>query len=171
MVRVLPQILLQHLQKLEPDAQFTGSLPVIQSSTGKRYFAKIGSPEDKDQYIGEAESLKLMYMAAPGLSPRVLAHGDAGGLPYFLSEYKDFGHLNDKAAAILGRRMAEELHMYKSTEGFGFRVPTYCGATRQENGWFETWEDCFSALIGGLLDKLEGRFAELRAKGEEVRMK
>lgn len=175
----IPEILLSHLERLEPNATFTASLPTIKSSAGIKYFAKIGSASEKDQYIGEAESLKAMSAAAPGLSPRVLASGvidslgneASSGQPYFLSEYKDFGHLSNKAAGVLAKRLATEMHKYNSTNGFGFHVPTYCGSTRQENGWYETWEACYSEMIGGLLQKLKqkGRFGDLCSKGEEVR--
>lgn len=95
--------------------------------------------------------------------------------PYFLSEYRDITSLasNSKAGEELGRRLAAELHAHKSTKGFGFHVPTFCGATRQENGWHQSWEECYSAMIGSLLTKLrdKGRFSELCAKGELVRSK
>jgi protein-ribulosamine 3-kinase len=169
----LPQIIADHLQKLEPNAQFTGTLGSIKSSNGNLYFAKVGSPRDSDQYTGEAQSLQAIYSAAPGLCPRLLASGSSDGKPYFLSEYKDLASLSDKSAEILGKRLATELHAYKSTQGFGFAVPTYCGATRQDNGWFNTWEECYSEMIGSLLDKLnrKGSFGDLCSKGEEVRQK
>ncbi|KAI0719953.1 fructosamine kinase PKL/CAK/FruK [Cerioporus squamosus] len=139
----------------------------LRTSDGKRYFAKLGSASDRDQFIGEAESLKAMHLAAPGLVPKLIDCGiidenskerDSDvGRPFFLSEYKDIGSLSSTAAKVLGKRIATELHAYKSTNGFGFHVPTYCGATRQDNGWFETWPECFDALIGGLVDKLQAR--------------
>lgn len=188
----IPQILLTHLERLEPNATFTGSPPKIQSSSGKRYFAKIGSSmSDIDQYTGEAMSLKAMEKAAPGLSPRVLAFGCIHSAPlnelepssssstdvqrsigqmYFLSEYRDIAPLTPEAADVLAKRLATELHRYKSTIGFGFDIPTYCGATRQENGWYKSWADCYGDLLGGLLGKLEdSKFEELYRKGEEVR--
>jgi len=178
----LPTILLQHLQRLEPDADFSASLPAITSSQGMRYFGKVGSQAEKEQYIGEAESLKAMGVAAPGLVPRVFACGvtdnsgndsplEGPGRPYFLSEYKDLTPLTEEAAEELGRRLATELHKSQSTKGFGFGVPTYCGATRLENGWFETWEQCYDSMIKDLLTQLakKGRFPELCKKGDEVR--
>lgn len=174
----IPHILLQHLQNLEPNANFTVNLPLITSSTGARYYAKIGSSSERDQYAGEAESLKAMNIAAPGLSPKILvsgvtdgSDGESAGQPYFLSEYKDLsGRLTDEAADVLAKRLATELHAYKSDMGFGFAVPTFCGATRQENGWYDTWAEFYSQLIGGLLSKLKrkGRFDDLISKGEEV---
>ncbi|KIO08629.1 hypothetical protein M404DRAFT_997557 [Pisolithus tinctorius Marx 270] len=174
----MSSIFLPYLQSIEPDAQFTFDLPLVKSSTGKRYYAKVGSPGEKDQYVGEAESLRAIYEAAPGLAPRLLASGTTGddtpsrpGNPFFLSEYMDIGSLTVQTAELLGERLAKELHAFKSPKGFGFAVPTYCGATRQDNGWFGTWEECFSAMIKNLLQKLpsERRYAELLHKGEEVR--
>ena len=171
-------VFLPHLRNIEPNSQFTFNIPIVTSSAGNGYYAKLGSVAELDQYIGEAESLKAIYDAAPGLAPRVFASGVvegdsnvATGRPYFLSEYKDMGSLSGKAAELLGERMANELHAFKSSKGYGFHVPTYCGATRQENGWFETWEECYSTMIENLLLQLKGRRgnAELITKGEEVR--
>ena len=75
--------------------------------SGEQFFAKLGIANEKDQFIGEAESLKAMYTAAPGLVPKLLECGvidnesdehDADlGRPYFLSEYKDIDHLSNAA--------------------------------------------------------------------------
>ncbi|TCD66490.1 hypothetical protein EIP91_001315 [Steccherinum ochraceum] len=154
----------------------------IRTASGKRYYFKVGSPGDTDQYLGESESLKEMHIAAPGLAPRVVACGTvgqdgrsstSGGRPYFVSEYKNMRSLTDSAARKLGKRLAMELHTYKSPHGFGFSIPTYCGNTRQENGWYQTWEECFDALIGGLVAKLvaRGRHQDLCAKAELVRQR
>lgn len=171
------------IQAEEPDATITGGgrNGLIHSSTGAKYIGKIGSRAEQEQFAGEAESLKAMNLAAPGLVPRFLAGGiidkqqaqsdNEIGRPYFLSEYKDLSSLTDASAKILGKRLATEMHQYKSTEGFGFHVPTFCGATKQANGWYDSWAECYDALIEGLLDKLEtrGGFADLCAKGKEVR--
>ena len=171
-------IFLPHLLSEEPDVQFTINFPLIASSAGKKYYARAGSAEEKDQYYGEAESLRAIYEAAPGLAPRLLASGITGeeapsgrGKPYFLSEYKDIRSLTIKSAELLGERLAKELHTFKSSNGYGFSVPTYCGATSQDNGWFDTWERCYSMMINNLLLKLPKgvRYSELLHKGEEVR--
>ncbi|KAI9570238.1 Fructosamine/Ketosamine-3-kinase [Boletus coccyginus] len=156
----IASIVLPHLHNIEPGAQFTFSLPIVTSSAGSIYYAKLGNVAESDQYIGEAESLQAIHNAAPGLAPRLLACGvtsgdsnEVAGRPYLLSEYKDMGSLSE------------------NNNGYGFDIPTYCGATRQENGWFETWEECYSSMIENLLFKLNVRRenTELIAKGEEVR--
>jgi protein-ribulosamine 3-kinase len=216
MVRsAIPPHILKQLERIEPGAQFNGRLPRISSSSGKTYFAKLGSPKEKEQYVGEAESLKAMALAAPGLVPSLLAFGfvddenveeeeaekeidasggsdsppgpDAdGGRPFFVSEYKDMSPLTERSGAILGKRLATEMHCYTSPNygvggegagtgagGFGFGVPTFCGATKLRNGWYDTWQGCFDVLIGDLLSTLEarGRYAELCRSGQDVRLK
>jgi protein-ribulosamine 3-kinase len=168
------------LAELEPGATFTARLPRIESSSGKTYFAKLGALREHEQWAGEAAALRAMHAAAPGLAPQLFAFGstdDAGadapdGRPYFLSAYADLGALSDAAARALGRRLAREMHRYESPGGkFGFGVPTYCGVTRFANGWYDTWAECFDAMIGEMLGYLreQGRFASLQRKGAQLR--
>ena len=177
----IPRHLLKELECLEPSAQFSGVLPQILSSSGKCYYAKAGSPKEREQYVGETESLKAMALAAPGLAPSLLAfklvnkHGeeteDSEAIPVFVSEYKNITPLTVRSGAILGSRLATELHIHTSSKGYGFEVPTFCGATRLRNGWYETWEQCFDALIGDLLSTLfvRGGYSDLCRKGQDVR--
>lgn len=149
------------------------NLPLVKSSSsGKSYFAKIGSSSESEQYKGEIESLRHINLAAPNLAPRVLSEGiNEEGRPFCISEYKYLASLTTTSATKLATRLASELHTYKSDKGFGFDVPTFCGPTRLKNGWFETWEACYDALIGDLLQGLAGRSANkaLCEKGEAVR--
>ena len=131
-------ILEQKLKEIEPDADFTFRFPLVSSSSGKRYFTKTGSASEKEQFTGEAESLKHIYAAAPGLAPKVLASGlDESGRPYFISEYLDMTSHSGATMDKLATRLAGEVHVYTSEKGFGFDMPTFCGATRMANGWFE----------------------------------
>ena len=191
MVRsAIPPHLLKQLEHIEPDARFSGDLPQVTSSSGKTYFAKAGSPREREQYVGEAESLRAMALAAPSLVPSLLAFGfvdengeeidrdgdgEGEGSPFFVSEYKHLTSLTERSGAILGRRLATEMHRYTSpaANGYGFEVPTFCGATRLRNSWYETWERCFDALIGDLLSTLEARggYSNLYGKGQEVRQR
>ncbi|KAF9040453.1 fructosamine kinase PKL/CAK/FruK [Hymenopellis radicata] len=164
-------MLLEQLKKLRPNADFSGSPPRIKSSDGATFFVKFGSTNETEQFTGEAESLKAIHAAAPGLAPQVLASGISDGHPYFISEYKDMGRLSERSGQDLGKRLALELHQYTSHQGFGFHVPTFCGATRMKNGWYETWEECYSEMIKDLLDALRStsRYSTLCRKGDQVR--
>jgi len=177
----IPLHILKELERLEPGAQYSGVPPRVSSSSGKSYYIKAGSPKDREQYVGEAEALKAMALAAPGLIPSLLAlkfvnergeeTEDNGAIPVFISEYKDITSLTNQSGAILGRRLAQELHSYTSSKGYGFEVPTFCGATRLRNGWYETWERCFDTLVGDLLSTLSARggHSDLCRKGQDVR--
>ncbi|KAG8971981.1 hypothetical protein FRB90_010342 [Tulasnella sp. 427] len=120
-----------------------------------------------------------MYAAAPGICPRLIAFGgdeESKQKPYMISEYKEFSSLSSTSGKILARRMALELHEPKNSEAgakgkFGFQWPTYCGATRLENGWFDTWDEAYGSLIKTLLDNLrqEGRtYSEICDLGDQV---
>jgi len=146
------------------------------------YYAKVGSSSDKGPYMTEAESLKAIGSAAPGLAPTLLAFGFADeygritdsskGSPFFITEYKNMSSLTEHSGAILGRRLATEVHNYTSPKGFGSEVtPYYGGATRLRNGWHKTWERYVNALVGDLLSMLEARggYSNLCQKGQVVR--
>ncbi|KAJ3531510.1 hypothetical protein NM688_g7564 [Phlebia brevispora] len=179
--RTVDSIIARIIEKYEPGAtvSYANSSTRVRSSSGKEYFVKTGMPGEKEQFIAEAECLKAIHTAAPGLAPRLLEcsvvskeiadnERDVGKLVW-VSEYKSMGSLTDGPARILAKRLAGELHAYKSTKGFGFSVPTFCGPTRQDNGWYDSWEKCYDALIAGLLAKLPSRYTELHSKGEEIR--
>ena len=89
----MDEIFLPHLRAIEPHAQFTFKLPIIESSLGRKYYAKVGSFSEREQFVGEAESLRAIHNAAPGLAPQVFAAIDpstaASEQPYFLSEYRN----------------------------------------------------------------------------------
>ena len=148
--------------------------PIVTSSSGREYYVKLGSSSLIEQYEGEAACLEAMHAAAPGLAPKLIASGsNKDGRPYMISEYKHLSRLDADATRKLARRLAQELHSSTSSEGFGFHVPTFCGPTRLANGWYPTWEECYSAMIGDLLTKLakEPLNAELCRRGEQVRTK
>lgn len=169
------------IHSIEPSVTLQQKASHVQSTSGKTYFAKVGSLHEIEQYVAEAEALKTMHLAAPGLAPRLIDSGvipkevaekDSDvGRPYFVSEYKDMSSLTDASGKRLAQRLATEMHAYSSSDGFGFGVPTFCGRTKQDNGWYDSWEACFDALLAGLLSKLEtkGGFEELCRKGRQVR--
>src|ERR1700691_4348215 len=131
----IPPHILKQLERIDPGAHFSGRLPQVLSSSGKSYYTKYGSPKEREQYVGEAESLKAMGFAAPGLVPSLLALGfldengeeteSSKGSPFFISEYKEITPLTERSGAILGRRLAMEMHRHTSAKGYGFDVLTF----------------------------------------------
>jgi protein-ribulosamine 3-kinase len=185
----LHPIFVIHLERLEPGETFVSHGVRIQSSSGRQYYFKTGSSCDYEQWAGEATSLVAMRDAAPGIAPQLYAFGlthksgeeldpdsvtSSEGVPYFLSAYSDHGSLSEPAAIALGKRLGSEMHRYQSPNGkFGFEIPTYCGATRFSNGWYDSWAECYSAMIGEMLGYLKqrGKFQSLQKKGEELRQR
>ena len=165
--------LINQLGHLFPGETFTVRGPRISSSSGVSYYGKVGSSSEVDQYRAETKSLKLMSAAAPDLCPSVILASQDQERPFMITNYLDLSSLSSSsgAAKTLARRLATELHASKSQNGkYGFECPTFCGATRIDNGWYDAWADAYSAMIGGLLDKLESRGTEkeLCSKGRDV---
>ncbi|KAG9124815.1 hypothetical protein FRC07_010134, partial [Ceratobasidium sp. 392] len=166
--------LIEKLKQLFPGQTFTAAGgPRITSSSGSTYYAKVGSSSESEQYHAETRSLELMSAAAPGLCPNVVLASRTESRPFLISDYLDLFSLSSsaRASSTLARRLASELHASKSDNGkFGFECPAFCGATKVDNGWYDTWESAYSAMIRGLLDKLErrGSYKELCARGREV---
>ncbi|KAH7320423.1 fructosamine kinase [Rhizoctonia solani] len=168
--------LVEKLRELFPGDTFTsGGGPRIPSSSGRMYYAKVGTSSETEQYRAETRSLELMFAAAPGLCPNVISASHEGR-PYLISDYLNLSSLSSSARAsnILAQRLATELHATRSENGkYGFECPTFCGETKIDNGWYDTWADAYNAMIGGLLDKLErkGSYKELCGKGREVQQR
>jgi len=94
------------------------------------------------------------------------------GSPYFITEYRYMTPLTERSGAILGRRLATEVHNYTSPKGFGSEVPPYYGGvTPLRHGWYRTWEQYVDALVGDLLSTLErrGGYSDLCRKGQAIR--
>lgn len=166
---------LAKLKEINSEASFSvEGRDRVQSSTGETYFYKTTTTLG-EQFKGEAESLRLLSIAAPGLAPNLIScHENDNGQTLFISEYLNLGAggLSQAGYEELAWRLGLEVHQHKSEKGFGFGVPSYCGATRISHGWFENWAECYSNMIGELLSQLKGkgsRYANLCEKGNELR--
>ncbi|KAI9092590.1 fructosamine kinase PKL/CAK/FruK [Phlyctochytrium arcticum] len=163
--------------KIEPkagDSLVQSGSTVYSPTTGQTYLVKQGPHSEKEHYEAEAESLRLMYAAQPGICPCLLecALDPDSDTMIFVSEYKSLKSLNAAAAGELGRMLASmHTHSSSQAEKFGFSIPTFCGRTRMRNGWTDTWEETFDRKIGDLLDTLrkDGSYNELCAKGDVLR--
>lgn len=90
--------------------------------------------------------------------------------PFMISEYKFMQPLQGQHALDLARRLALELHAFKSDRGFGFECATYCGVTRTQGKFFDTWAACFADMVKSLLSNLreDSQWAEVVKLGDEI---
>jgi len=110
------------------------------------FFAKWNEEAPPDLFEAEARGLRQMARAAARVAiPKVLAaSGPRGKVPAFIvMEYlePESAH-GDHEEETLGRGLAE-LHR-TSSERFGFPGDTYCGSTRQANGWCDSWPQFYT---------------------------
>ena len=111
------------------------------STSEGEFFAKWSANCPEDIFVSEAEGLEALRSASSEIVvPRVIAAGKPrGDDPAFLIlEYLEpsgRGEVPDDER--LGRGLAD-LHRSKA-ERFGFDRATYCGLTRQDNRWRDSW--------------------------------
>ena len=121
------------------------------------FFAKWNAGGPDDIFLSEARGFEALRSAASEiLVPRVIAAAkSSGGAPAFLIlEYLEpasRGQAPDDES--LGRGLAA-IHR-TGTEKFGFDSATYCGLTRQDNRWRDSWVEFFrdqrlQPLVDGL---------------------
>ncbi|KAG9053324.1 hypothetical protein FS842_008350 [Serendipita sp. 407] len=181
-------------------ATFTSAGFCVRSSGSACYYVKTGSPLEMEQYqgecspmkdvllsyfieTGETKSLEAIEQAAAGLAPRVFSVGyiqadedeededeEENQRSYMISEYKFLQPLSGDRALELARRLALELHAFKSDRGFGFECATYCGATRTQGRFFESWAACFADMIQSLLSTLrdQPQWKEVVNLGDQI---
>lgn len=109
------------------------------------FFAKWSARGPADIFLREAESLEALRSAASRIVvPRVIAASEPrGDDPAFLIiEYLEpAGRGTVPDDDKLGRGLAA-IHRTRA-EKFGFRSPTYCGPTRQDNRWRDSWVEFY----------------------------
>ena len=161
----VPQIFLKHLTELEPGAQFEFSPPDLIISSDAVYSAKTGTISKRTQLReAEAKMLKLLDKRAPGLAPPLLASGfftrfdqelnQETYRTYFLYKWEELRPLSSASAEVLARRLANEVHAYKGSKGYGIYDPTDRSPNRIEHSSYWSWKACFSALMDGVLSRL-----------------
>ncbi len=112
----------------------------LTTSAGE-FFAKWSAECPADIFVREAESLDaLRSVGSEIVIPRVIAVSApvAGDPAFLILEYlepADRGNRSDDEK--LGRSLAQ-IHRSRG-ERFGFPSATYCGSTRQDNRWCDSW--------------------------------
>ena len=111
------------------------------STSEGEFFAKWSARGPADIFLREAHGLEALRSAGSELAvPRVIAAAEpAGDDPAFLiiEFLESFGGVPPPDDGKLGRGLAA-IHRTRA-ERFGFDSPTYCGLTRQENRWRDSW--------------------------------
>lgn len=116
----------------------------VESSAGC-FFAKWSASGPAEQFEREAFGLRTLARAESGLViPRVLwASAPTDDAPaLLLTEYLAPRAPRAGDDEALGRGLAA-LHATTATR-FGFDVASYCGTTRQDNAWGESWADFYA---------------------------
>ncbi|KAI5787214.1 Fructosamine/Ketosamine-3-kinase [Geopyxis carbonaria] len=120
------------------------TLPSTSTSHFLKTLTYAHPPTSGEQLAGEAASLAAIADRVPALAPKPVAHGplDETTNGYFL--LTDF--ITPAGSDVELARKLGELHTAPGSEDgrFGFDVPTWCGATRQDNTWESSWITFFS---------------------------
>lgn len=157
-------------------AACTPGFIVTHSTTGKQYFTKTG--ENVCEMRGEVESLLAMSKTSTGLVPKVLGFevSPDGQEATMVTDWFDLSSARGgHTQRGLGWKLAQ-MHMPppEGTEGYegkyGFSVPTYCGATEQDNTWEESWEVFWrDRRLGNLVSRIGDK--EVIALWEDMKRK
>lgn len=157
-------------------AACTPGFIVTHSTTGKQYFTKTG--ENVCEMRGEVESLLAMSKTSTGLVPKVLGFevSPDGQEATVVTDWFDLSSARGgHTQRGLGWKLAQ-MHMPppEGTEGYegkyGFSVPTYCGATEQDNTWEESWEVFWrDRRLGNLVSRIGDK--EVSALWEDMKRK
>lgn len=136
-------------------------VPDTNSTEERKYFIKTSSDgkSAEEMFRGEYESLNAIADSVPGFCPRALAWGrleEGSSKKWFLAtEFLDLGGrrgagANSDSTKTLAYRLGK-LHStpapIESESGkrrFGFPVPTFCGDTRQDNIYRDSWADFYA---------------------------
>ncbi|KAJ6171464.1 hypothetical protein N7470_000531 [Penicillium chermesinum] len=145
----------------------TGSIraqiPTEAGPSERRYFVKTSADGTaaKEMFEGEYASLNAIADAVPGFCPRALAWGAvdedaASPRTFFLAtEFLDLSGAmgrstgNETSATTLAARLGK-LHSTPAPADesgrrrFGFPVPTFCGDTKQENRFRDSWAEFYA---------------------------
>ena len=84
-------------------------------------------------FAREADGLLALEQACPGITPAILAVGEAGHHQYLLLAFLEGGHSRDDDWQILGRDLAR-IHQ-QTSDRHGFDADNYIGSLPQGNHW------------------------------------
>ena len=95
---------------------------------------------------GEFESTSAIHAVVGDFIPKPIAYGSFKGVRnthYYLCKFYDLAEELPESSTFCARVAALHQESTSPNGKFGFHVVTYNGDLPQENGYTETWEECF----------------------------
>lgn len=100
--------------------------------------------------ISEMASMKLISDTVPGFTPLPIAAGTYASEPnlhFYIQSYEDMSEEIPEPEQLCAKLAELHLKALSPTGKSGFPVDTISGALLQPQGWFSSWEQCFSSII------------------------
>ena len=100
----------------------------------------------KEALKGEFESTLAIHTLQPEFTPKPIAHGTFENRPsahYYICRFYDLTQELPEPDAFCRKLAALHAESTSPNGKFGFHVTTYNGDLPQENGYTDTWEECF----------------------------
>lgn len=127
----------------------------VSTDSQEAFFVKTSSKACNSMFLGEAQGLTAMRLAAeaspePRLKiPKVYHCADYDGPgrgSFIIMEFLNMGGRGDQVEfgkALAHMHLAEPVDPMAKGGKFGFTVDNTCGATPQPNEWYDSWPDFF----------------------------
>ena len=96
---------------------------------------------------GEYESTLAIHSVQSGFIPKPIAHGSFNKIPnthYYICKFYELLEELPEPSEFCERVAALHSKSTSPNGKFGFHVVTYNGDLPQENGYTDTWEECFT---------------------------
>ncbi|TIA90336.1 hypothetical protein E3P99_01630 [Wallemia hederae] len=157
----LPDKAIAALKQRGHSGDFRVSGGKVYSDDGNVFLLKSAPYTRAEQMIGEAKSLRDMTKALPGICPALIDSSlddedNSSDTFYMLTEWHDFGS-SSQHMTQLGRELAQ-MHLNGTNKRFGYEMPTYCGETKFNNEWNDSWIDFLNKdRFGYLLEQICGK--------------
>lgn len=142
---------------------------VIRGVAGEQYFVKLNAPEQVGLFVAEQTGLAALRQAGCVRVPQVIGLGVAQDAAWLVLEYLPLQELDRTTAARLGEGLAC-LHRV-TARLYGLADDNVIGATRQPNGWYNSWPEFWrTARLGFQLQlaRQNGAPARLLLQGEKL---
>ncbi|KXJ87211.1 Fructosamine/Ketosamine-3-kinase [Microdochium bolleyi] len=147
----------------------------VQGGGGESYFLKLYMHErGQEMAQGEFESTKIWHQHAPENVPRPIGIGECANRPgrfFCLLEFRDMVAEMPVASDLVSIIAKVHECSLSPTGKFGFSIKTFAGDHPYVNGWCDTWEEYFTRLMVGTMERellIQGPHEELELLSKQV---